>query len=99
MSDGQPARRRWTQIDAATVSTGSSSPPQTRLAAHRPNRQTTAFFRGSVRQSSRQRFRPCRTVPAETRAIVGDFNLAVVGVRQNVTYKILDRAVLSDDAG
>ena len=39
------------------------------------------------------------TVGATTRAIVGDFSLAVVGIRQDITYKILDQAVLSDAAG
>jgi HK97 family phage major capsid protein len=32
-------------------------------------------------------------------AIVGDFSKIVVGVRQDVTYKILDQAVLTDEAG
>ena len=39
------------------------------------------------------------TVAATTRAIVGDFDLAVVGIRQDISYKILDQAVLSDAAG
>jgi HK97 family phage major capsid protein len=39
------------------------------------------------------------TVPATARAVVGDFNYAVVGVRQDITYKILDQAVLTDAAG
>jgi HK97 family phage major capsid protein len=33
------------------------------------------------------------------RAVVGDFNLAVVGVRQDLTYKLLDQAVITDDTG
>lgn len=32
-------------------------------------------------------------------ALVGDFSKVVVGVRQDVTYKILDQAVLTDDQG
>ena len=39
------------------------------------------------------------TVGATTRAIVGDFDLAVVGIRQDITYKMLDQAVISDAAG
>jgi hypothetical protein len=39
------------------------------------------------------------TVAATTRAIVGDYSLAVVGIRQDISYKVLDQAVLSDAAG
>ena len=39
------------------------------------------------------------TVPATTRAIVGDYSLAIIGIRQDLTYKLLDQAVLSDAAG
>jgi hypothetical protein len=30
---------------------------------------------------------------------VGDYSMAVVGVRQDLTYKMLDEAVITDDAG
>jgi HK97 family phage major capsid protein len=33
------------------------------------------------------------------RAVVGDFSLAVVGVRQDLTYKLLTEAVITDDTG
>lgn len=39
------------------------------------------------------------TVPATTRAVVGDFSLAVVGIRQDIAYKLLDQAVITDAAG
>jgi HK97 family phage major capsid protein len=39
------------------------------------------------------------TVPATTRAVVGDFNLAVVGIRKDITYKLLDQAVITDAGG
>jgi HK97 family phage major capsid protein len=39
------------------------------------------------------------TVAATTRAIVGDYSMGVVGIRQDLSYKLLDQAVLSDDTG
>jgi HK97 family phage major capsid protein len=32
-------------------------------------------------------------------AVVGDYSMAVVGVRQDLTYKVLDQAVITDNAG
>jgi hypothetical protein len=32
-------------------------------------------------------------------AIAGDYSTAVVGVRQDLTYKVLDQAVITDDLG
>jgi HK97 family phage major capsid protein len=32
-------------------------------------------------------------------AVVGDYTMAVVGVRQDLTYKVLDQAVITDDLG
>jgi HK97 family phage major capsid protein len=37
------------------------------------------------------------TAPNE--ALAGDFSLGMIGVRQDLTYKILDQAVITDDAG
>jgi hypothetical protein len=37
--------------------------------------------------------------PATARAIAGDFSMAIVGVRQDLTWKMLDQAVITDDAG
>jgi len=39
------------------------------------------------------------TVAATTRAVVGDYELAIVGIRQDISYKVLDQAVISDDTG
>jgi HK97 family phage major capsid protein len=36
---------------------------------------------------------------ATTLAVAGDFSMAVLGLRQDMTYKILDQAVLTDNAG
>ena len=38
-------------------------------------------------------------VAATVRAVVGDFSLAMIGIRQDITYKVLDQAVISDDTG
>ena len=35
----------------------------------------------------------------DTVAIAGDFSMAIVGVRQDLTWKMLDQAVITDDAG
>jgi hypothetical protein len=32
-------------------------------------------------------------------AVVGDYSMAVVGVTQDLTYKVLDQAVITDDEG
>lgn len=37
--------------------------------------------------------------PAETHAIAGDWSMAVIGIRQDITYKMLDQAVITDDTG
>jgi HK97 family phage major capsid protein len=37
--------------------------------------------------------------PATALAIAGDFRLAIVGVRQDITFKMLDQAVITDDTG
>ena len=37
--------------------------------------------------------------PATTAALVGDFSMAVLGVRTDLRYKLLDQAVITDDDG
>jgi HK97 family phage major capsid protein len=37
--------------------------------------------------------------PAGDLAVVGDFSMAVVGIRQDLTWKMLDQAVITDDTG
>ena len=39
------------------------------------------------------------TVPTTARAVIGDFTKAIIGVRRDLTNKVLDQAVLSDDTG
>ena len=36
---------------------------------------------------------------AATLAVTGDFNLAVLGLRKDMTFKLLDQAVITDDTG
>jgi hypothetical protein len=38
-------------------------------------------------------------LPDGTLAIVGDYGLAVLGLHQDMTYKLLDQSVITDDAG
>jgi HK97 family phage major capsid protein len=37
--------------------------------------------------------------PAVAQAVVGDFRLAIIGVRQDISFKMLDQAVITDDTG
>jgi HK97 family phage major capsid protein len=39
------------------------------------------------------------TLPADVLAIAGQFDLAILGVRQDLTWKLLDQAVITDDTG
>ena len=39
------------------------------------------------------------TMTATEHAIAGDWTMCLVGVRQDLTYRVLDQAVISDDAG
>jgi HK97 family phage major capsid protein len=38
-------------------------------------------------------------LPATTLAVVGDYTMAVLGLRQDMRYKLLDQAVITDDQG
>ena len=38
-------------------------------------------------------------LPADIRAVAGDFTMAVLGIRQNMTFTMLDQAVITDDTG
>jgi hypothetical protein len=37
--------------------------------------------------------------PDDTLAVVGDFSMAVVGIRADLSWKMLDQAVITDDTG
>jgi len=69
----------------------------------RRSRDTTGQRLLDVQQSSIEgspiSYVPAGSFPAAADAIVGDFSLAVVGVRQDITYKLLDQAVITDDTG
>jgi HK97 family phage major capsid protein len=39
------------------------------------------------------------TIPPPTLAIAGDWTMAVLGVRQDMTFKVLDQAPITDDTG
>lgn len=42
---------------------------------------------------------PAGVFDATTQAVVGDWSMAILGVRQDLTWKMLDQAVITDDAG
>jgi HK97 family phage major capsid protein len=44
-------------------------------------------------------YAPAGTMTATEHAIAGQWDLSVIGVRQDLTFKVLDQAVISDDAG
>jgi HK97 family phage major capsid protein len=44
-------------------------------------------------------YAPAGTLPATEHAIAGQWDLSVIGVRQDLTFKVLDQAVISDDTG
>jgi HK97 family phage major capsid protein len=44
-------------------------------------------------------YAPAGTMTATEHAIAGQWDLSVIGVRQDLTFKVLDQAVISDDTG
>ena len=44
-------------------------------------------------------YTPFGVFPAGSSALVGDWSMAIIGIRQDITWKLLDQAVISDDTG
>lgn len=44
-------------------------------------------------------FVPAGVFDATTQAVVGDYSMAILGIRQDLTWKLLDQAVITDDTG
>jgi hypothetical protein len=86
-----------------TVTTSTASQRGASCARCCARRATAAVSRSWTRRRRKSSARRSRTAEGAfvdpALAVVGDYSMAVVGVRQDLTYKLLDQAVITDDAG
>jgi HK97 family phage major capsid protein len=59
---------------------------------------TTSVFGEDVRYPARGLW-PTRNASGSTEAILGDWTQAILGIRQDITYKLLDQAIIQDNTG
>jgi hypothetical protein len=94
---------RWVgSKTTATCRAGSPRAPTS--SASCGGRSTTGELLGEVNTESAwglpiEYFIAPSAVPTTVHALVGDYSLAVIGVRRDVTYKLLDQAAITDATG